>query len=181
MDRPRDKTYPLVAELVAYGSRMMGNVKWAAVCGGIGAAFAASFRHNDSSLQETPSTLGGVPFLRHVRLVAQPHLQQKLSRTRDDEQGDQSESGICRAGRRRETGERPDLARHLHGLQSRLLDDEACRLEPIANPFGPKVLPMCPATHATGMDLHVVASPPGFESGGNRIYSADQSRMRAGA
>jgi hypothetical protein len=24
-------------------------------------------------------------------------------------------------------------------------DDETCRLEPIANPFGPKVLPMCPA------------------------------------
>jgi putative transposase len=23
-------------------------------------------------------------------------------------------------------------------------DDETCRLEPIANPFGPKVLPMCP-------------------------------------
>jgi hypothetical protein len=22
-------------------------------------------------------------------------------------------------------------------------DDETCRLEPIANPFGPKVLPMC--------------------------------------
>ena len=23
-------------------------------------------------------------------------------------------------------------------------DDETCRLEPIDNPFGPKVLPMCP-------------------------------------
>ena len=23
-------------------------------------------------------------------------------------------------------------------------DDEACRLEPIENPFGPKLLPMCP-------------------------------------
>jgi putative transposase len=23
------------------------------------------------------------------------------------------------------------------------LDDETCRLEPIENPFGPKVLPMC--------------------------------------
>ena len=23
-------------------------------------------------------------------------------------------------------------------------DDETCRLEPIANPFAPKVLPMCP-------------------------------------
>jgi hypothetical protein len=23
-------------------------------------------------------------------------------------------------------------------------DDETCRLEPIENPFGPKVLPMCP-------------------------------------
>ena len=33
-------------------------------------------------------------------------------------------------------------------------DDETCRLEPIANPFGPKVLPMCPegtVTHVTGM------------------------------
>ena len=23
-------------------------------------------------------------------------------------------------------------------------DDETCRLEPLQNPFGPKVLPMCP-------------------------------------
>jgi len=31
-------------------------------------------------------------------------------------------------------------------------DDETCRVEPIANPFGPKVLPMCPeesVTHVT--------------------------------
>jgi hypothetical protein len=26
----------------------------------------------------------------------------------------------------------------------RYFDDETCRLEPIQNPFGPKVLPMCP-------------------------------------
>jgi len=73
MDRPRDKTYPLVAELVAYGSRMMGNVKWAAVCGGIGAAFAAGFRHNDSSLQETPSTLAGFCHFYDMRGLSRSH------------------------------------------------------------------------------------------------------------
>jgi len=33
----------------------------------------------------------------------------------------QSQSGVCGAGRRREAGGRPHLARHLHGLRSRLL------------------------------------------------------------
>ena len=43
-------------------------------------------------------------------------------------------------------------------------DDETCRLEPIENPFGPKVLPMSPegtVTHVTGIDPTVVASPTG--------------------
>ena len=34
-------------------------------------------------------------------------------------------------------------------------DDETCRLEPIENPFGPKVLPMSPeqsVTYLSGMD-----------------------------
>ena len=35
-------------------------------------------------------------------------------------------------------------------------DDETCRLEPLANPFGPKVLPMSSqrnVTHVSGTDL----------------------------
>ena len=38
-------------------------------------------------------------------------------------------------------------------------DDETYRLEPIDNPFGSKVLPMCPVwsvTHVSGTDLQVV-------------------------
>ena len=33
-------------------------------------------------------------------------------------------------------------------------DEEHCRVEPIQNPFGPNVLPMCP-----GRTLQTVASP----------------------
>ena len=43
-------------------------------------------------------------------------------------------------------------------------DDETCRLEPIENPFGPKVLPMCSeltVTHVTGIDLEEVAHRTG--------------------
>jgi hypothetical protein len=45
-------------------------------------------------------------------------------------------------------------------------DDETCRLEPIENPFGPKVLPMSPeciVTHVTGIDLKTLARPAGLE------------------
>src|ERR1051326_2810324 len=45
-------------------------------------------------------------------------------------------------------------------------DDETCRLEPIDNPFGPKVLPMSPegtVTHVSGMDLLMLARPAGLE------------------
>ena len=52
---------------------------------------------------------------------------------------------------------------------SGIFDDETCRLEPSANPFGPKVLPMSPeisVTHVTGMDLRIWRphwdSNPGF-------------------
>jgi len=41
-----------------------------------------------------------------------------------------------------QTGKRAHLARHLHGLRLGYFDDETCRLEPIDNPFGPKLLPM---------------------------------------
>ena len=39
-------------------------------------------------------------------------------------------------------------------------DDETCRLEPLANPFGPKVLSMSPernVTHLSGTDQHHMA------------------------
>ena len=45
-------------------------------------------------------------------------------------------------------------------------DDETCRLEPIENPFGPKVLPMNPertVTYVPGMDPKGMASPTGPE------------------
>jgi putative transposase len=38
--------------------------------------------------------------------------------------------------------EQADLARHLMQYDLGYFDDETCRLEPIENPFGPKVLPM---------------------------------------
>ena len=47
-------------------------------------------------------------------------------------------------------------------------DDETCRLEPIDNPFGSKVLSMSPertVTHVSGMDKGKVEAPPGFEPG----------------
>jgi hypothetical protein len=37
-------------------------------------------------------------------------------------------------------------------------DDEPCRLEPLANPFGPKVLPMSSVSNVT----HVSGTDPGF-------------------
>ena len=40
-------------------------------------------------------------------------------------------------------GERSRLAGHLHAPRLGSFDDEAIRLEPIENPFGPNVLPMC--------------------------------------
>jgi hypothetical protein len=45
-------------------------------------------------------------------------------------------------------------------------DDEVGRLKLIANPFGPKVLPMCPewtVTHVTGIYLKRLAPQAGFE------------------
>jgi hypothetical protein len=34
-------------------------------------------------------------------------------------------------------------------------DDETCRLEPIENPFGAKVLPMCPQCHSASDDSQI--------------------------
>ena len=45
-------------------------------------------------------------------------------------------------------------------------DDETIRVEPIENPFGPKVLPMSPeetVTHVTGIDPRKVVGATGFE------------------
>ena len=44
-------------------------------------------------------------------------------------------------------------------------DDETCRLEPIENPFGAKVLPMSPneLSPCSGMDLKGLAPQAGFE------------------
>jgi hypothetical protein len=45
-------------------------------------------------------------------------------------------------------------------------DDETCRLEPLDNPFGPKLLPMSPVrnvTYVSGVDSLRVATPAGFE------------------
>ena len=47
-------------------------------------------------------------------------------------------------------------------------DDQTCRLEPIENPFGSKVLPMSPewsVTHVPGTDRRMLEAPPGFEPG----------------
>ena len=54
------------------------------------------------------------------------------------------EQSLRRPERRRQTGQRPDLAGQLHGLRLRFFDDETCRLECAENPFGAKVLPMSP-------------------------------------
>ena len=42
-----------------------------------------------------------------------------------------------------QVGERIWLVSFMH-YDLGFFDDETCRLEPIANPFGPKVLPMSP-------------------------------------
>jgi hypothetical protein len=47
-------------------------------------------------------------------------------------------------------------------------DHETCRLEPIANPFGPKVLPMSQeysVTHVVGMDPTINGAPTVDEDG----------------
>jgi hypothetical protein len=48
------------------------------------------------------------------------------------------------AERRRDAGRRADLALTFMHYDLGYFDDETCRLEPIENPFGPKVLPMSP-------------------------------------
>ena len=61
-------------------------------------------------------------------------------------------------------------------------DDETCRLEPIENPFGPKVLPMCSeysVTHVTGMNLHLMVGMAGFEPATPRppVWCASQAAL----
>src|SRR5262245_38705540 len=48
------------------------------------------------------------------------------------------------ADARRDAGRRAHLARDLHAGRLGYFDDETCRLEPVENPFGSKVLPMSP-------------------------------------
>jgi putative transposase len=43
-----------------------------------------------------------------------------------------------------QTGERAHWARHFMHYDLGYFDDQTCRLEPIDNPFGPKLLPMSP-------------------------------------
>jgi hypothetical protein len=50
-------------------------------------------------------------------------------------------------------------------------DDETCRLEPIANPFGPKLLPMSPAPSVR----IVVARSRGVISGARRQRFGDEA------
>jgi len=55
---------------------------------------------------------------------------------------DQSQPGLCRPNRRRQTGQTDDRIWLVSFMDYDLgyFDDETCRLEPIQNPFGPKVL-----------------------------------------
>jgi hypothetical protein len=56
-----------------------------------------------------------------------------------------------------QVGERIWLVTFMH-YDLGYFDDETCRLEPIENPFGPKVLPMCSeqtVTLVTGMNPHM--------------------------
>ena len=51
-------------------------------------------------------------------------------------------SQVFAAERGSETGERAHLARHFMHYDLGYFDDETCRLEPIENPFGSKLLPI---------------------------------------
>jgi hypothetical protein len=60
----------------------------------------------------------------------------------------------------KQVGERPWLVTLMH-FDLGYSDDDACR-RPIANPFGPKVLPVR-SPHASGMDQQGLAERVGFE------------------
>jgi hypothetical protein len=55
--------------------------------------------------------------------------------------GHSDHAAAALSGGIRQTGDRIWLASFMHYDLS-YFDDEACRLEPLANPFGPKMLPM---------------------------------------
>jgi hypothetical protein len=57
---------------------------------------------------------------------------------------DQSQPTLRRPKRWHQTGQRRDLVGQLMDYDLGYLDHQTCRLEPIENPFGPKVLPMSP-------------------------------------
>jgi hypothetical protein len=68
-----------------------------------------------------------------------------------------------------QVGERIWLVTFMH-YDLGYFDDETCRLEPIANPFGPKVLPMSPA----GMNCHpCVRNGPGSSGAPCRTRTCD--------
>jgi hypothetical protein len=55
-----------------------------------------------------------------------------------------------------------DVQREAGRLRLGCFDDETCRLEPIENPFAPKLLPMSPersVTHVSGIEPLAMASP----------------------
>jgi putative transposase len=56
----------------------------------------------------------------------------------------QRQPGVCGSEGRRQTDRGQHLARNVYGLRLGVFDDETCRLEPIDNPFGSKLLPMSP-------------------------------------
>jgi hypothetical protein len=56
----------------------------------------------------------------------------------------QSQYCVRRSKRRHQTGERPHWLVTFIDYDLGYFDHQTCRLEPLDNPFGPKVLPMSP-------------------------------------
>ena len=108
-------------------------------------AAASGARHEDARravhpvgapLPPTGRPPVSAPRLDRHRHTLRPHLLQAPQ--------DQLESGVRGAGcRGPQVGHRVWLVTFMH-YDLGHFDDETCRLEPIENPFGPKVLPMCP-------------------------------------
>jgi hypothetical protein len=77
---------------------------------------------------------------------------------------DQSEPGVCRPkGRLKQVSDRIWLVSFMD-YDLGYFDDEKCRLEPLASPFGPKVLPMSPVRNMT----HVIRMDP-MDTGGGSV------------
>ena len=83
---------------------------------------------------------------------------------------DQSQPGVCRAGHGGEAGERPDLARHLHALRSRLLRRRDLQARTDQQSIRPESV-----THVSGINRHPCGrnGPEKLGSPG-RIRTSDQ-------